>query len=156
MNEKGFRKYVLGNIIKNLHEHAFKEIDELELSHKIINKKFSWWTKFVVKLLPYSVRMRYMAMYKDVENFKIPEKRIRISIRPSHKDSQRVDIIIENNGKPFYGNIEKVFENGIGEGSGIGLYSAQQFLNAYNANITMFTNADNEYKVGFIINTPIL
>ena len=156
MNEKGFRKYVLGNIIKNLHEHAFKEIDELELSHKIINKKFSWWTKFVVKLLPYSVRMRYMAMYKDVENFKIPEKRIRISIRPSQKDSQRVDIIIENNGKPFYGNIEKVFENGIGEGSGIGLYSAQQFLNAYNANITMFTNADNEYKVGFIINTPIL
>ena len=51
-----------------------------------------------------------MAMYKDVENFKIPEKRIRISIRPSQKDSQRVDIIIENNGKPFYGNIEKVFD----------------------------------------------
>ena len=57
---------------------------------------------------------------------------------------------------PFYGDIEKVFENGIGEGSGIGLYSAQQFLNAYNANITMFTNAENEYKVGFIINIPIL
>jgi hypothetical protein len=156
MNQKGFCKYLLGNIIKNLHEHAFKEIDELELSQKITKKNYSWWTKLVVKLLPLSVRMRFMTIYKDAGIVDIPEKSVRISIRPDKKDPKRIELIIENNGKAFYGDIAKVFENGIGEGSGIGLYSAQQFLKAYNANITMFTNANDEYKVGFIINTPIV
>lgn len=163
LNQKGFCKYFLDNMIKNLKDHAFKEIDELLYSQKEYEENDSWWTKLVLRLLPrllpHRLARRIDIMLRPVSpstQILIPEKTVRIWIKPDKNDLRKVNLIIENNGKPFIGDTEKVFENGIGEGSGIGLYSTKQFLKAFGATIKMFTDNSNEYKVGFIINLPIL
>jgi signal transduction histidine kinase len=161
MDQKGFCKYFLENMIKNLKDHAFKEIDALLYSQKEYEDNDSWWTKLVLRLLPrllpHRLAKRIDIMLRPVSpSTQILEKTVRIRIKPDKNDLHKVNLIIENNGKPFIGDTEKVFENGFGEGSGIGLYSAKQFLKEFGATIEMFTDNSNEYKVGFIINLPIL
>ena len=152
MNQKGFKSYVLGNIIKNLHEHAFKEIDEALNTIKENNIGKKWYIRFI----PQFIRDKFFKPVERYEIADIPEKCVRISFNTDEEDFNRINLIIENNGKPFKGNTEDVFKNGIGEGSGIGLYSAKQFLKAHNSSIKMITSENEKYKVGFIINIPKL
>ena len=120
MNKQSFRSYVLRNIIKNLHDHAFKEIDNSDSAFDFVKK----------------VRIKFV---KDENN------------------NHRMNLIIENNGKDFIGDRDAIFDKGVGSGEGIGLYSARQFLKHYGATINMLPEkVDDGYKVGFIINLPIL
>ncbi len=147
MNRKSFRAYFLGNMIKNLHDHAFKDYDDFS----------------TIPSLP-KLRRR---IFKNGEEKpagtitpSVREKRVRISLKKDEKNEHRMNLVIENNGNMFYGDVNDVFEKGIGEGEGehIGLYSVRQFLKAYGATIMMYTDPDNEegFKVGFKINIPIL
>ena len=156
MSKEGLRKLVLGNIMKNLQEHAFEEIDQIKPDSNSVKVSYPWWAKFIIIFLPLSIRMRYMKPYNDNTDVELQEKKVRISFLPDSEVPQRIKILIENNGKPFFGNTENVFEYGIGEGSGIGLYSAKKFLEKYNAEISMVPSNTDEYKVKFIINIPTL
>lgn len=137
MNKKSFRSYVLGNIIKNLHDHAFRDYDVFSATYT-----------------PKSHEVKTVSTTIPIE------KRVRISLKKDEKNEHRINLIIENNGELFRGDVVDVFEKGIGEGEGehIGLYSVRQFLNAYGATIKMYTDSENKegYKVGFIINLPIV
>lgn len=151
MNRKSFRTHLLGNIIKNLHDHAFK--GEKVYSPEIpLKEKLSLWTRLLI----------FFGFRKFTPVYSLPstlqEKRVRISFKKDIPNEHRINLIIENNGNAFYGDVNDVFEKGIGNGEGehIGLYSAKQFLKAYGATIKMFTNNNEEYKVGFLINLPIL
>ena len=158
MNRKSFRTHLLGNIIKNLHDHAFNETKK-EYSSKSINYKssLSFWEKL---LNFFKIRKKEASHhdYADSLPVSVQEKKVRISFQKDLTNEHRIYLIIENNGNAFNGDVNDVFEKGIGEGDGehIGLYSAKQFLIAYGASISMFTNNDTEYKVGFSINLPIL
>ena len=126
MNRKSFHSYFIGNIIRNLHDHAFKDFDEF---------------------LPTSSQT-------------VREKKVRIWLKKDEHNEHRINLIIENNGAPYNGDVDDVFEKGIGDGEGehIGLYSVRKFLNAYGATIKMYTDPENKegYKVGFKINLPVL
>lgn len=155
MNRKSFRAYLLGNIIKNLHDHAFNTPD-MTSSHLETHPKETI-SKRVSEIVR-SLRIRIRQDYMESLPVYVQEKRVRISFKKDSSNEHRISIIIENNGHPFNGDVNDVFEKGIGEGEGehIGLYSAKQFLKAYGGTISMFTNDDEEYKVGFLINLPIL
>ena len=154
MNRKSFRVHLLGNIIKNLHDHAFMEIDND--SSELV--RFSFWRRLlnIVKKI-FKLRISKTSR-QNFMDYSVQEKRVRISFQKDTSNEHRINLIIENNGKPFNGDVNEVFEKGIGDGEGehIGLYSAKQFLKAYGATITMFTKRDAEYNVGFSINLPIL
>ena len=155
MNRKSFHSYFIGNIIRNLHDHAFKHFDE-SLPTPSSNNNIDWrkriWLFITSIFICHKTRTTETA---------IPiEKRVRISLKKDEKNEHRINLIIENNGELFRGDVVDVFEKGIGEGEGehIGLYSVRQFLNAYGATIKMYTDSENKegYKVGFIINLPIV
>lgn len=158
MNRKCFRTHLIGNIIKNLHDHAFKEIDNnspYDICYPKENMSFWVWLLNIIKF------RKDKSTHQDFINglpTSMREKRVRISFQKDMSNKHRINLIIENNGKAFKGDVNDVFEKGIGDGVGehIGLYSARQFLKAYGATITMFTKDDEEYKVGFLINLPIL
>lgn len=150
MNQKFFKTHVLGNIIKNLHDHAFKEIEKSQV--KTERPKPRKHVPNIARI----IRKRGAGGNEINSSEEVHEKRVRISFRQDPDNSDRINIIIENNGVPFDGDVTSVFEEGIGEGSGIGLYSAKQFLNHYGATILMFTNPADEYKVGFSMNLPII
>ena len=103
-----FKDHVIGNIIKNLHEHAFVDITcfnyEVHLSTAL--------------------------------------------------DGDRLILRIENNGASFHGNVDDVFLEGVGDGSGIGLFSAKQCLENYGCTIRMEANQQAKYPVSFIISFP--
>lgn len=156
MNRKSFRAHFLGNIIKNLHDHAFDEFDNQPIG---IDDNSNERISFLQWLLNLFTFKNKRAKSKSIVGFnegKIREKCVKISFRKDGRDEHRINLIIENNGKEFCGDTETVFDNGVGDGTGIGLYSAKQFLKAYGATIQMFTREENEFKVGFIINLPIL
>ncbi len=75
-------------------------------------------------------------------------------------EEDKISLFIANNGKPFEGDVESVFEYGKGNGTGegIGLYSARKFLEFYGATIGMSKAAEDgarEINVGFHIEIPI-
>lgn len=152
MNKKNFRSCVLGNIIKNLHDHAFKEIDDSSFASPAMNTKLPLW-KIILSFIFSRFAVKSQENLADVTYF---EKKVRISFVKDEKNEHRINLIIENNGKAFDGDIDSVFDNGVGNGSGIGLYSAKQYLKFYGANIQMRIKTDDEYKVGLIVNLPIL
>lgn len=157
MNRKSFRSHFIGNIIRNLHDHAFKDFDEFSPTPSSHNNVV-WWKKILLFLT--SKFKSHEARTIETENQTVREKRVRIWLKKDENNEHRVFLIIENNGDLFEGDVDDVFEKGIGEGEGehIGLYSVRQFLNAYGATIKMYTDPENKegYKVGFIINLPIL
>lgn len=156
MNRRSFRTYFLGNIIKNLHDHAFKEMDSFSEIYCSNEKKSFWgWLRNKIKSIKSKITHKD---FIDVLPVSVLEKKVRISFQKDTSNTHRINLVIENNGKAFKGDVNEVFEKGIGDGEGehIGLYSAKQFLKAYGATITMYTKDDEEYKVGFLINLPIL
>lgn len=151
MNRESFIRYLLGNIIKNLYDHAFKKTNDYLLQETSNLKKgeSSWSNNGKEHFADCN--------FAGVSPVLGQERRVRISLKKDQTNEHRINLIIENNGNPFKGDVNKIFEKGIGEGEGehIGLYSAKMFLQAYGATITMYTKSDTEFKVGFLINMPI-
>lgn len=152
MNRKSFRTHFIGNIIRNLHDHAFKHFDEFSQTPSLYKV---WWKAFTTPIFK-----SHKTRTTETTIQTVREKRVRIGLKKDENNEHRINLIIENNGDLFKGDVDVVFEKGIGEGEGehIGLYSVRQFLNAYGATIKMYTDPENKegYKVGFIINLPIL
>lgn len=158
MNRKSFRTHLIGNIIKNLHDHAFKEMDNDSSSERYCSKEnMSFWV-WLLNIVKFRKKKFTHLNFIDELPTSVQEKRVRISFHKDMSSKHRINLVIENNGKAFRGDVNEVFEKGIGDGEGehIGLYSAKQFLKAYGATISMFTNDNGEYKVGFLINLPTL
>lgn len=165
MNRNSFLAYFLGNIIRNLHDHAFNDFDKFSTKlslPRLRTRAFSYITGEMFKKGEIPVKSSWNREGKTAGSTMIivQEKRVRISLKKDEKNEHRINLIIENNGNIFMGDVDDVFEKGIGDGDGehIGLYSAKQFLKAYGATIKMFTDPNNEegFKVGFHINLPIL
>ena len=154
MNEKSFQSCFLDNIIKNLHDHAFKEFDNFSKSH-FPEEHPSLWKRL---LLFFKIRKEESEPLGIMDSNSTPflEKKVRISLEKDPDDRHRINLVIENNGKEFDGDVNTVFDKGVGDGTGIGLYSAKQFLKHYGGTIKMYTNNQTEYKVRFLINLPIL
>lgn len=165
INEEGFKIHVLGNLIVNLHKHAFKDAMEDEYSFKNI-KEGKKMGKFAIFLYGFydSLRIlfRKMKVVKSGKNIFTQNdqsansciKLVRMRFEKDPNNEKRINVIIENNGEMFNGDKESVFSYGVGAGSGIGLASARAFLQHYHSTIKMFTNEEDIYKVGFIINIP--
>lgn len=158
MNRKSFKTHLIGNIIKNLHDHAFKEMDN-DSSSDIYSLKenMSFWV-WLLNIFKFRKNEHTHQNFIDGLPTSVQEKRVRISFKEDTSSKHRINLVIENNGKAYKGDRNEVFEKGIGDGEGehIGLYSAKQFLKAYGATIKMLTNDNGEYKVGFLINLPII
>lgn len=103
-----FKDHVIGNIIKNLHEHAFVD--------------------------------------KTCFNYEV---HLSTALQGDH-----LLLIIGNNGAPFHGSVDDVFLEGVGEGTGIGLFSAKQCLEHYGCTILMEADAQSYYHVRFVIGFP--
>lgn len=82
-------------------------------------------------------------------------KHVRVDFYLDKTETGRMDVLIRNNGRPFRGDTEAVFENGVGHGTGIGLFSARRFLAASGGTVRMITYDDDEFTVGININLPI-
>ena len=82
-------------------------------------------------------------------------KHIRVDFFLNKTETGRMDILIRNNGRPFKGDTEAIFENGVGHGTGIGLFSARRFLAASGGTVRMTTYDDDEFTVGISINLPV-
>lgn len=164
LNEDGFRTYLLGNIIKNLNEHAFEELDTEGITSPLdgIPSLFAWLPYWALKILYPSKKNDFLAAER-----RITEKIVRIKLEENQQDPSKITIIIENNGKPFVGDVSAVFENEVSvaddgsiiphvSGKGIGLYSAKQFIEASGGTMEMIVEPNAEYKVGFKIVLPIV
>lgn len=108
VNLTAFKDHVIGNIIKNIHEHAFIEQSRYDYEVHLATRRIG----------------------------------------------EHIELIIANNGVPFHGDVDKVFNEGVGEGTGIGLYSAKQCLEHYDCTIRMVANENEKYHVCFIISFP--
>lgn len=138
----GFNNVVIHNIIENLYKHAFIYFQPAGSSNTVNRNHFLFWSK----------KHRHNIDEEIVyENY--PEVQIRFE-----KDSDNANniiVIIENNGRPFLKDVNSVFEYGIGEGTGLGLYSVADFLRKYNSTISMVSTPNEKFTVHFIINIPI-
>jgi len=138
----GFNNVVIHNIIENLYKHAFIYFQPAGSSNTVNRNHFLFWNK----------KHRHNIDEEIVyENY--PEVQIRFE-----KDSDNANniiVIIENNGRPFLKDVNSVFEYGIGEGTGLGLYSVADFLRKYNSTISMVSTPNEKFTVHFIINIPI-
>ena len=139
----GFETNVLHNIIENIHKYAFPETSNTTIANR------TWFQKKIDQL---KVLLFGKHDYIDVE-----ERKVQILLQLSPDNPNTATLVIENNGIPFFGNIESVFKYGYhtGAGSGIGLFSASQFLSECGGSISMESTPEKEYKVRFIIKLPI-
>lgn len=162
MNQESFRSHFLGNIIKNLHDHAFNGFD-VPLGKNIkATKQTEKWIKshrWLMVIPGFGTMLLPILLSREIKRLETKEKKVRILFKQEENIPDMLIVTIENNGNPFTGNIDTVFEMGIGdngEGHGIGLYSAKKFIESYGGSIKMFTNANKEYVVGFNIQIPII
>lgn len=83
------------------------------------------------------------------------EKKVRVSITVNEK---KYIIKVQNNGEPFRGNVENIFDYGYCHGeqmhNGIGLNSARKHLRELGGELTILTDSLSDYKVTYIINIP--
>lgn len=82
-------------------------------------------------------------------------KNICVSFIEDESDDSRASILIRNDGIPFAGDTNAVFEKGVGHGSGLGLFSARRLIEAAGGTIKMQTYENEQYTVGILINLPI-
>ena len=138
----GFNNVVIHNIIENLYKHAFVYFQPAESSKTVNRNHFLFWNK----------NNRHNIDDEIVfDNY--PEVQIRFE-----KDSDNANniiVIIENNGSPFLKDVNTVFEYGIGEGTGLGLFSVADFLRKYNSTIAMVSTPNEKFTVHFILKIPI-
>lgn len=82
-------------------------------------------------------------------------KNVCINFIEDESDDSRVNIIIRNDGHPFAGDTNAVFEKGVGHGTGLGLFSARRLIETIGGAIQMQTYVNEQYTVGILINLPI-
>lgn len=161
MNQESFRSHFLGNIIKNLHDHAFADFDSPVDNNVKTSKITEKWLKTHIWIMAFPLFGKIFFPFllaKEIKRLETKEKKIRITFERKDDSPNMLSITIENNGTPFTGDINKVFllgEGDNGEGHGIGLYSAKNFIESYGGKITMFSTPNKEYTVGFNIQIPI-
>ena len=140
---EGFGINVIHNIIDNIHKYAFSDKTPINF------KSRSWFTKIIE-------RFKGMLFNKQdlIDN---EERKVQISLSTSHDNSNQITLVIENNGAPFNGDITSVFDYGyhIGNGNGIGMFSAAKFLHENGGSISMECTPEKEYKVRITIKLPI-
>lgn len=129
IDPEGFKNSVLHSIIENTHKHAFNH--ENKNYDTIVSKK-------------------QRSNASTIQN-----KQVQIVFKKDNNDSNYITMTIENNGKPYTGDSDKIFDYGVGENTGIGLYSAKDFLIKNGATINMASTPDDEFTVHFIIKIPI-
>lgn len=137
-----FQKYVLQNIISNIKDHAFVGNDFHIQTHTSPQKKVCIFKKLINSFSKNHI----------LQPIRVPMVRIRFNHIVEKNDIQ---ISISNNGVPFCGNPSRIFDLGVGSGSGIGLWSAKHFLEQYNGSIQMISHPDQEFPVEIIITLPI-
>lgn len=139
----GFKELVLHNLIENFHKYAFNEFNQqLEYLAPQIGNTTKWYRRI----------WNWLFGKKESKTNLYLEKKIQIRFYEDSADPNRFNIDIKNNGKKFEGDPNKVFDDGVGEGTGIGLFAASDFLKKYNATIRMISNPCEEFTVTFTIN----
>lgn len=134
IDPEGFKNSVLHNIIENTHKHAF--------SHE--NKNYDTFVSSET------------FMKKQRSNTSIIQnKQVQIVFKKENNKANYIIMTIGNNGKPYNGDPNNVFDYGVGENTGIGLYSAKDFLIKNRATIEMISTPNEEFTVHFSIKIPI-
>ena len=150
LDPNGFKTNVIGNIIQNIHKHAFTD-DSINENNQIDH--LNWWNKL-------RLRIKELCLFFSKKKTKSPKNTIidrRVRVNFSLDGSGFIKIEIENNGKPLPNNLDpnKLLEYGIGSGSGIGLYSAADFLKKNGSTIEIVSTPNDEFTVRFIIKIPV-
>jgi len=83
------------------------------------------------------------------------EKKVYVQVT---QDDNHCFVNISNNGEPFNGREDKIFEYGYCYGekkcNGIGMHSAREHMRAMNGDLEFKTNKEGQYKVLHIITLP--
>lgn len=82
------------------------------------------------------------------------ERKVTVSLSQD-EDGSFVNVEIKNNGAEFNGDVNSVFDLGVGSGTGIGLCSAKKFLEKNGGSICMQTKPREDYPVSFLIKLPL-
>lgn len=160
----GFRENVIHNIIENIKKHAFRNTEKEDAEDSLLKKGRVFWFQEILYRLEHFIPINLFPMDVKLHDFKlreIPEKSVRIIFSRDPLNEGRLNIIIENNGEPFEGDVTKIFDYGFrgkdSHGEGIGLYSAADYLKnpQIDGSIKMESTPEKEFKVRFIINLPI-
>lgn len=138
----GFKNNVIHNIIENIHKYAFPETIYVAFKKKSLYEKLIERINYMLGLQKYIT---------------IEERKVRISLCQTPDETNMVSLIIENNGIPFDGEIDSIFNWGYhtGKGSGIGMFSAYEYINKYGGNIIAESTPNSEFTIRFIIKLPI-
>lgn len=168
MDEEGFRICVLQNIIDNIHKRAFRDIveegpisrihqeEKIDLSLRSLLIYYARLISNRLKSLFIQPKDKIVSENNDRQNLVyVNDKKVRVRFTKDLENDRRINVFIENNGFPFEGDPNSVFDWGIGSGSGIGLASAKSFLKHYDASIKMIQDIDETFTVGLKINIPI-
>lgn len=134
IDSEGFKNSVLHNIIENTHKHAF--------SHE--NKNYD------TVAYPENFIKKQSSNASTIQN-----KQVQIVFKKDNNEANYIIMTIGNNGKPYNGNPNNVFDYEVGENTGMGLYSAKDFLTKNGATIKMESTPNEEFTVHFIIKIPI-
>ena len=150
LDPDGFRIQVLHNIIENIHKWAFPD-DTSKPDDQTNN--LNWWKRF--RLI-----FKRLFLVFSKKGTKSPKESIIDRIVRVHftlEGTGYIKIEIENNGKPLPSNQDpnKLLEYGIGSGSGIGMYSAADFLKKNRSTIEIKSTPNDEFTVHLIIKIPV-
>lgn len=150
LDPDGFRIQVLHNIIENIHKWAFPD-DPSKLIDQTNN--LNWWKRLCLffKRLSLVFSRKGMKSPKD----SIIDRQVRVHF--TQDGTGFIKIEIENNGKPLPSNQDpnKLLEYGIGSGTGIGMYSAADFLKKNGCTIEIESTPNDEFTVHLIIKIPV-
>lgn len=150
LDPDGFRIQVLHNIIENIHKWAFPD-DSSKLIDQTNN--LNWWKRvcLIFKRLFRALSRKKTESTKD----SFLDRQVRVHFNLDGKGF--IKIVIENNGEPLPSNQDpnKLLEYGIGSGSGIGLYSAADFLKKNGSTIEIESTPNDVFTVRLIIKIPV-
>ena len=139
-------------------EEVFDELDNINVIYKcsdrdlqICTNKADFQTE-VLQNIAENIK-RHAFPYAEYANKLVIDKVVEIQIT---KDDDKVLIRVSNNGNPFQGNVDNLFNSGYHSGkygrTGFGLASAKQFMQKIGGDIQF--SPVNNYQVSFLITIP--
>jgi len=159
LNEKAFIEHVLKNILSNLRMHASSKEE-----YKSTKEKTKSNISILVRRLFAKIRnLLHKSRENDVEEEnKTLEpliNKVHIKLEGETIDNKEyVQLTISNNGKPFTGDINKVFNENFttgNGGTGFGMYEMKKYIEEIKGTIKMVTHTNEKYPVELIITLPI-
>ena len=139
-------------------EEVFDDLEHCDVSYLFSNRSLTAQldeAKFETNVLfniKENIEKHAFPMEKYVDVI-VLDKKVEVS---TDSDTEKLYIQISNNGEPFDGNIEKLFNVGYHAGktggSGFGLSSAKKYLQVIGGDITYLPKQD--YSVSFLITLP--